>query len=233
MPALRILSPRALPTALASFLAAILRHTAQQQGRTSFALAGGTTPQTTYAALAGPPLRAIVPWHVIDVFFGDERAVPPDHPHSNYHMAMKALIEPLGLPAGHVHRMHADDADLAAAARAYDAILPDRLDLLLLGIGDDGHTASLFPGSPARSEQGRRVVPARAPHPPFDRLTITPPVIAAAHHVVVLAAGAGKADAVRRALADDADPVLVPAALARHGTWFLDTAAAAGLGAIP
>jgi 6-phosphogluconolactonase len=155
--------------------------------------------------------------------------VPPTDPASNYRMAREALLDRVSVPAARVHRMEADDADLEKAAARYAALLPDALDVLVLGMGPDGHTASLFPGSPALREQVRKVVPARAPVPPLPRLTITPPVIAAARRVAVIVAGVAKAPVVARALQGPWRPEELPAQLARHGTWILDRPAASAL----
>jgi 6-phosphogluconolactonase len=193
----------------------------------SLALAGGTTPRAAYEALAKIPG---IDWSKVSVYFGDERAVPPTHPDSNFSMAKAALFDRVAVPARNIHRMLAEDPDQEAAARAYEALLPARISVLVLGIGEDGHTASLFPGSPALNERTRRVVPVIGPKPPPQRLTITPPVIEAAGLCIVLANGAGKAEPVRRALEDPLDIQLTPSALARNGAWLLDTAAAALLG---
>lgn len=163
----------------------------------------------------------------MDVFFGDERAVPPDDADSNYFMVYHALLSRVPIPSGNVHRMQAERADLEAVAREYERSLPSRLDVLLLGVGADGHTASLFPGSAASKEQDRLVVPVRAPKPPGERLTITPPVIEVARNVSVIATGADKAWMVARAIEGPFAPSEVPAQLARRGVWFLDRAAAA------
>jgi len=160
------------------------------------------------------------------VFFGDERAVRPDHPDSNFRMVREALLRRVDLPPENVHRMEADAADADAAADRYAQLLPKATDVLVLGVGADGHTASLFPGSAALGERSRRVVPARAPKPPERRLTITPPVIAAARRVLILAAGSDKAEAVARALKGTGSAEEVPARLARAGVWFLDRSAA-------
>lgn len=189
----------------------------------SVALAGGSTPRPAYGCLAVEP---DLPWERIRIFFGDERQVPPDHPDSNYRMVEEALLSRLVVPPAAVHRMEGEDPDAEAAAERYAALLPDALDLLILGIGSDGHTASLFPGSPALAERARRVVTSTAPAQPRHRLTITPPVIRAARRIVVLASGAGKAQAVRRALAEPGEPARCPARLARRGTWVLDREAA-------
>lgn len=195
------------------------------RGWASIALAGGATPRPVYQRLAAMTL----PWNKIDVFFGDERAVPPEHRDSNYHMVAESLLDPAGVPMARRHRMPADAADPVSAAALYAELLPERLDLLVLGVGRDGHTASLFPGSRAVQETRHRVVPSESPVPPTQRMTITPPVIAAARARLVLARGPDKAAAVARALQGKDDPEQCPAQLARAGVWLLDTDAAAGL----
>ena len=210
----------------AEWLAGEIRVAVTLRGACALCLSGGATPRPVYEALAAGPLDDPVPWDRVHVFFGDERAVPPDDPESNYRMAGEALLRRVSVPAGNVHRMEADAADIEAAADRYAALLPAALGVLVLGVGADGHTASLFPGSPALGERSRRVVPARGPKPPQRRLTITPPVIAAARRLVVLAAGADKAEAVARALKEAGPLEEVPARLARGGVWFLDQAAA-------
>lgn len=205
-------------------LACVLR------GQCSLALAGGSTPQPVYEALAEAPLRDTVPWDRLRVYFGDERAVPPDHPESNYRMVRAALLGRVPLPPASIHRMEAEASDLEGAADRYATLLPDTLDVLVLGVGSDGHTASLFPGSPALGEARRKVVPVAAPASPARRLTITPPVVARARRVVVLAAGPDKAKAVARALQAAGSVDETPARLARDGVWFLDRAAARLLG---
>jgi len=159
----------------------------------------------------------------------DERAVPPDHPESNYRAARETLFADRPELLAHVHRMPADASDLEAAAREYGAALPDPLDLVLLGIGEDGHTASLFPGLPALAERTARVVVVTGPKPPNPRLSITPPVIEQAREVLVLASGAGKADAVARVLEGPMDTRALPAQLVRSRAWIVDRDAARGL----
>ncbi len=167
-----------------------------------------------------------VPWNLVHVYFGDERAVPPDHSDSNYRMAKESLLSRVPIPGAQVHRPAAEQQDRDAAARAYESILPAIFDVVLLGIGEDGHTASLFPGSAALGETERRCVAVIGPKPPPERLTLTPPVLEQARALVMLATGAGKAEPVERALFGAWDPVGTPAQLARRGTWFLDPAAA-------
>jgi 6-phosphogluconolactonase len=186
-------------------------------------LAGGGTPLPVYRALA----KRVLPWRQLAFYFGDERCVPPDHPESNYRAIREALF-PEGLPEGvQLHRMRGEE-EPETAARAYAALLPDKIDLLLLGMGEDGHTASLFPGSPALVETQRLVMPVIGSKPPPQRLTITPPVIHNADRILVVVAGADKAEMVQHALSHGE----VPVALASRGDWLLDQAAANKLSGI-
>jgi 6-phosphogluconolactonase len=229
-PAVTRLPAEALPGAVAEWLAERLAASIAAQGTCAIALAGGRTPQSAYEALAAPPFATAVDWAHVDVYFGDERAVPADAPESNFRMAREALLRHVPLPPERIHRMTAERADLDRACRDYERLLPPRLDVLLLGMGPDGHTASLFARSAALTERNRRVVPATAPAPPATRMTITPPVIAAARNVAVLVAGAAKAQMVARALRGPHAPLDVPVQLAEGAHWFLDEAAAALLG---
>jgi 6-phosphogluconolactonase len=228
-PTVTVVPAPELARAVAGWLAARIASAIAERGNCALALSGGHTPRPVYEAVAAPPLSGTVDWTRVDAYFGDERAVPPDHPDSNFRMASEALFSRVPFLPGHIHPMPADRPDRDAAAREYERLLPPRLDVLLLGMGPDGHTASLFPGSAALAERGRRVVPVLSPVEPARRLTITPPVIAAAWHVAVVVAGAGKAAMVARALSANADPAEVPAHLAAGAHWFLDEAAAARL----
>jgi 6-phosphogluconolactonase len=190
------------------------------------ALSGGNTPAPVYRALARSPDLS---WPNVAIFFGDERAVPPTDPASNFRMASESLLDQVPLSANQVHRMEAERPDRDAAAAAYAAILPDRFDLMLLGLGDDGHTASLFPHAPTLTERLLRVVPAAGPTPPVHRLTVTPPVLAAARATVVLVTGPDKAAMVARVLEGPDIPDTLPAQLVRGGAWFLDDTAASML----
>lgn len=217
---------RALARRAAERIVELTRAAVAARGACSVALAGGTTPRATYEVLATSALAAALPWAATLWFFGDERAVPPDHPESNYRAARETLFASRPEALERTRRMPADAADLELAARAYGELLPAPLDLLLLGIGEDGHTASLFPGSPALAERAARVVVVSGPKPPNPRLTITPPVIEGARELLVLASGAGKAEALARALEGPLDVTAVPAQLARRGSWIVDRDAA-------
>lgn len=195
----------------------------------SLVLTGSTATRPVYVALAELPG---VPWDNVDLFFGDERAVPPDHPDSRYRMVRETLLDRIPLPRGRVHRMEAERADLDRVARDYEDLLPERVSLLVLGVGADGDAASFFPG-PSDRVGTRRVVLATAPSEQEVRMTITPRVVQAADHVLVVVRGSENGAAVRKALSGDADPSRCPAALARNGIWVLDTEAASGLGPGP
>lgn len=203
---------------------------ALEKGVVSLFLAGGSTPEPVYRRLADT--RGIA-WERIGLWFGDERCVPPDHPDSNYRMARRTLLDALPTEPAGVHRMEAEREDRDEAAADYARSLPDAPSVILLGIGGDGHTASLFPGSAALDERERRVVPVTAPAEPACRMTITPPVLEAARRVFVLARGASKAEAVARAMEGELDPSACPAQLVRKRSWLLDAEAAALLEAPP
>ena len=199
------------------------------RGRFTVALAGGSTPKATYARLAAMPER--VDWQRVEVFFGDERRVPPDHKDSNYRMAREALLDHVPLDPAHVHRI-AGELPPDEAARAYDALLARSgpLDLALLGMGPDGHTASLFPGTPALAERTARVVPVYVPKLDAWRVTLTAPELSAAREVVITTVGAEKADALAQAL--EGPPGSVPIQLvqpAGGARWIVDRAAAGKL----
>lgn len=213
----------------AEWLAETIAGVLATQRQCAIALSGGETPRPVYGALAAPELASAIDWNRVAVYFGDERAVAPHDADSNFRMATQALLSRVPLPQAQIHRMEGERPDLDAAAAAYERQLPPALDVLILGMGVDGHTVSLFPGSPALLERQRRVVAAESPKPPRLRLTITPPVIAQAHQVTVLVTGSDKAAVVARALEGDAPASEIPAVLARRGVWFLDHAAAARL----
>ncbi|MGH7579802.1 MAG: 6-phosphogluconolactonase [Gemmatimonadales bacterium] len=223
-----VLEPAAFASQAAQRVAREIRRVLQSKDRCALALSGGATPQPVYqllaAALPGPET-----WSRVDLYFADERCVPPDHPASNFGMVRESLLDRALIPPGQVHRMEGERPDPDDAAAAYEAILPVRLDLLLLGLGEDGHIASLFPGARSLTETRRRVLAVVGPKPPRERLTITPPVIRDAGLTIGLVSGAGKAQALARVMdgADEAEST--PGRLARAGLWIVDTAAATRL----
>jgi 6-phosphogluconolactonase len=232
---LRILPDADAAARAAAHLAgAFAREAVAARGRFTVALAGGGTPRAAYGALAAEPEGA-VPWADTFVFFGDERRVPPEDPASNYRMARETLLARVPVEAARVFRMEGEDPDPDAAARRYENALrreaPSGLDLVLLGMGEDGHAASLFPETPALDERLRWVLPSQAPPgvSPAGRLTLTLPALAAARRVIFLVTGAAKREAllrVRRRLRP-----LPPAARvrAREATlWIVDVAAVGG-----
>lgn len=220
---LMIVETHELPARAARKIRDVVVESTKSRGRACIALAGGTTPRAVHEVLATLP---DVPWERVHVYFGDERNVPAEHPDSNYRMAKESLLSRVPIPDHQVHRPAAEQSDRDAAARKYAALLPASFDLVILGIGEDGHTASLFPGSAALAEKVRLYVPVVGPKPPPERLSITPPVLEQARALLVLAVGAGKAEAVKRALEGPWDPSATPSQLARRGTWFVDPAAA-------
>lgn len=199
------------------------------RGRCSLALSGGTTPGPVYEELGDSDLAAKIEWEQLEIFFADERAVPVDHPDSNYKLVKETLLKSHPEALGQAYRMPADAPDPDQAAKRYGRRLPDPIDVLVLGMGADGHTASLFPGSAALDESEARVVAVTAPKPPPQRMTITPAVIGRSRSIVMLVRGAEKAPMVARALSGVVDPKAVPAQLARRAIWVLDPAAAAQL----
>ena len=236
----RVADTAALADAAAAAILDAARTAVQEHGHFTIALAGGATPASTYTRLAQAPFVDAMPWDRTFVFFGDERMVPPHHPESNFRMADERLLAKVPLDAGRVFRMRGEAEDSDAAAAEYTKHLVDvcperraggmpRIDLVLLGVGVDGHTASLFPGSPAMRETFRPVVAVHAAAAAIpERLTMTFPVINAAARVFVLVAGAEKAKVVKAVLADKA---LVPAGMVAPSDgelrWFVDAAAAA------
>lgn len=217
------------------------RQAQQNHGRFSLALSGGTTPEHLYRALASPLQANRFDWSQTTFFFSDERCVPPDHPDSNFGLANRAFFAPLAISPNHIYRMRGETPDPQTAALDYERQLrmidplhkedSPQLDLVLLGLGRDGHTASLFPGTSALEEKQRLVTVGRAPTGVPTRLTLTLGVINEATVVLFLATGAEKAEIVKRVCEPktDADRQL-PAALVKPRTgrliWLLDGPAA-------
>lgn len=211
----------------------------RERGRFTVALAGGHTPRDMYRQLAEPPLSNEVAWGRVHVFWGDERCVPPDDPRSNARMAREALLNRVPVPAEQVHPFECRQAP-ADAARHYDALLRDffaggdpAFDLVLLGLGENGHTASLFPHTHVLREAERWAADVHVTGQAFNRVTLTVPLINRARLVSFLVSGAAKAVVLKEVLTDPFDPMRLPAQLIRprgeRPVWLVDKAAAAQL----
>lgn len=231
----------AVSQAAAREFSRLARESVSAKGEFSVALAGGSTPRGAYQFLAKEGQK--LSWEKIQVFFGDERAVPPDHADSNYGMARDALLSHVPIPARNVHRMKGE-VEAAAAAEQYEGVVRrhfglgndevPRFDLIMLGMGDDGHTASLFPGSQALEETARLVVANWIEKFQQFRLTFTFPVLNNATEVMFLVAGPTKARVIgeifRESTPADRYPVQKIKPTAGRLLWLLDRAAAQGLG---
>ncbi len=227
--------PPSVAVATADRFIEVVSAAIEDRGVARVALSGGGTPKQVYPLLLEPRRRDAIDWSRVEFFWGDERAVPPDHPESNFGVAYGMLLSQLRtVRPDRVHRMPAEAQDLDAAALSHESELrlafgsrgdaPPAFDLIWLGMGPDGHTASLFPGSTALDERERWVVANWAPGPEAWRMTLTFPVLNAARKVIFVVTGADKADAVRSIRAGDTDP---PAARVSGADvqWILDVAA--------
>ena len=210
----------------------------QKKGVFYTALAGGSTPKATYTLLGSKEFAPQLDWSKVHIFWGDERCVPPDDPDSNYLMAYQALIKKIPIPTKNVHRMRAELEPLEAADK-YDQELqttlgdPPQLDLVHLGMGDDGHTASLFPGTKAISEN-KRLAAANFVQKLNDwRITLTPVMINQAHNISFIVAGPNKSQTLRKVLEEKYDPHVLPSQIihptAGSLTWLIDEAAGQSL----
>ena len=225
----------ALAEAAAQRFVALATAAVATRGRFTAALSGGATPGALYRLLAAEPFRARAPWAQLHLFWADERCVPPDDPGSNYRLVAETLLAGAPIPPENVHRMRGEweperaARDYECALRAFFDDEAPRFDLVLLGLGTDGHTASLFPGAETLAETARWVAPAVAEYEnrPAWRLTLTLPVLNAARNVIFLVRGADKAAIVRVALGDAA--ARLPAQRVRptagQVTWLLDAEA--------
>jgi 6-phosphogluconolactonase len=211
-----------------------------RSGRFAVALSGGSTPKALYSLLAAPDFSDRVAWPRVHLFWGDERCVPPDHPDSNFRMVRENLLARIQIPPANIHRIMGEKEPRQAAS-AYEAELKNffgagalsRFDLIFLGLGDDGHTASLFPGSAALAETENLIAAVYVEKLRSHRLTLTLPVINAAAQVAFLVSGKSKAAIVRAVLDSDADSARYPAAMVRPSdgqlTWLITADAAEDL----
>jgi 6-phosphogluconolactonase len=217
----------------------LAREAAESRGRFSVALSGGSTPGDLYRLLAAAPYRGRIPWEQVHLFWGDERCVPPDDPGSNYWLASDTLINHVPIPSDNVHRVQGE-LEPGAAARVYEHELKDyfcgprtRFDLVLLGVGGDGHTASLFPGSAALQETEKLALAVEVYYEdrPASRVTLTLPAINTARDIWFLATGSTKAGIVQAALEEPDRNLPAQQVCPRAGvlTWLLDADAAGQL----
>lgn len=245
--------PSELAEASAVRLADLLVETLERRGRADVALTGGSTPRAMYRRLVEPRLRDRVAWDRVHLWWGDDRFVPRADPHSNVFLADAGLLAPGGIPipAGNIHPFPTDraiadglGAGWCAATYATEVVesvpLVDgwpAFDVVLVGIGPDGHLLSVFPGSPALASDrvGLGVAAPGHVEPHVERVTLNPAILGVARHVLATAAGAGKAAVVARILEREPDPAALPGVLARRSTatWLLDAPAASRLGAGP
>ncbi len=237
-PQIEVYPLEALAPAAATWLAATTQRAVQRRGKAHIALSGGSTPRSLFRLLATPEWQSRVPWPHIHIWWADERGVAPDHHDSNYGAAYALLLSHLSV--ANIHRMRGEMDDAVAAARAYEMEMRHafnlgprgrpRFDLILLGMGADGHTASLFPGTAALAEHKALVTVGWAPVAPHRRLTLTLPVLNRAACCIFLAAGADKGPALAQVLRPDPSSPPLPAARVNPSQgrviWLLDTAAA-------
>lgn len=227
-----LFEPAQWPRRAAECIQAALDELGRGGERCSVMLTGGRSAGKLYGEWARmPAFREI---SNVDFYFGDERCVPLESEESNYGLAMQTLFQAGISPGCTVRLMAPAGTDPAVAAGRYGDSLPEAIDLLLLGVGEDGHIASLFPGSAAMNETTRKVVPVTVPKPPAERITVTPSVIASARRVFVLAPGASKARVLAGLLDEPGTGPEPPVRMAAGATWLTDTglpeAAATGAG---
>ena len=214
--------------AVAAAIGAAASDAIAARGTFTFALTGGSVAKEVHPVLA--QASGLVDWARTKIYFGDERAVPPAHEDSNYRLAKETLLDRVSVPAENVFRMRGEDPDLDYASSEYAKSLPEKFDLILLGMGPDGHLCSHFPGFKQLDERERLVLPVDgSPKPPPRRMTFTPPVLSSARKTLMVALSSDKADAVARALADEGSSKETPSRIVRHGMWILTADAAAKL----
>lgn len=232
--------PSAVARAAAELVVDLCAEAVDATGRFLIALSGGNTPRGLYERLAGPGYAERIPWESVHVFWGDERCVPPFDPQSDYGMAKEVLLDHVEIAEGRIHRIRGED-DPELVAGEYERLLRRtfgamtgppptvpgaRFDLVLLGMGEDGHTASLFPGTSAVQELHRWVMPVEAPADPRRRVSLTPPVLNASAHTLFMVTGAEKAPALAAVLEGPRDPLVYPSQAIEDAEWFVDADAA-------
>lgn len=238
-----VANPKALTQAAATEFVRQAIQAIQARGRFTVALSGGSTPKSLYALLATQPWRDEIPWSQVHLFWGDERHVPPSDSSSNFRMTQERLLSQVPIPPENIHRIKAENSDANAAAVEYERDLKHffqfgeqqfpRFDLVLLGMGANGHTASLFPGTAAVHEQTRLVVAPWVEELNTERITLTPPVINNAREIIFFVTGAEKAATLKAVLEGEYQPDCLPVQII-HPTqgkvvWMIDQAAASSL----
>ena len=222
----------------AEYIMRIAKEAIDLHGHFTIALTGGTTPGEVYSLIGSEPFRSQLDWQLVDIFWGDERCVPHNSTESNFYLAQEVLLDKIAIPKSQIHPMPADQLDREAASQAYSIEMQNTFDtngipsfdLIHLGMGPEGHTASLFPHQASLHEKHRLVMPVSVPKPPPDRLTFTPPLLNAARNVLFLVTGSEKADALHAVLEGEYQPDEYPAQIVRpingEVVWMLDKAVA-------
>ncbi len=222
----------------AEYIMRIAQEAIDLHGHFTIALTGGTTPGEVYSLIGSEPFRSQLDWQLVDIFWGDERCVPHNSTESNFYLAQEVLLDKIAIPKSQIHPMPADQLDREAASQAYSIEMQNTFDtngipsfdLIHLGMGPEGHTASLFPHQASLHEKHRLVMPVSVPKPPPDRLTFTPPLLNAARNVLFLVTGSEKADALHAVLEGEYQPDEYPAQIVRpingEVVWMLDKAVA-------
>jgi len=239
-PNIEIIEEKLLAGVVADEIAASIQDAVSERGECSLALAGGRTPGSIYRSLSKPPRVGEVEWDKVKIFWGDERWVAPDDTQSNYNMVRETLLSVIPQPGPKIFPIPTSGGSAADGADKYERILKEEItdkassvpifDIVLLGIGEDGHTASIFPGSPVVKEKKRLVVDVTGRDGGPDRITLTPKVLFSARKIFFIARGEAKSSVVQRALEGDESPDQLPARLFVHCeqqvSWFLDSSAA-------
>ncbi len=227
--------PESMSLAAAEYVSSIAEKSIAGKGGFAFAVSGGTTPRGLYSLLGAAPFRERIAWKKVHLFWADERCVPVYHTESNYRLVADTLLRRVELPKNQVHRIRGEE-EPERSAREYEEDIrlffgsaPAIFDLILLGAGEDGHTASLLPGSPALREKKRLVVPVYREPPKQNRVTLTWPALNHAAHILFLASGHAKATVVHE-IVEDGNPKQYPAGMVKpvNGTitWLIDRDAA-------
>jgi 6-phosphogluconolactonase len=198
----------------------------ESRGMFKLVLSGGETPQKAYAILAQRFSHKRRLWENTHLYWSDERCVLPDDSRSNFFKARQNLIDGMNIPADNIHRIHGETDNPEVEAKCYEVEFPAKPDLLLLGLGVEGHTASLFPHSPALKEEIRKFLVVQVPAEPPERITITPKGIATADEIMVLVSGASKVRAVEQVFAESGTIMETPARLVHNAIWLMDKEAA-------